>query len=201
MTFQFWVCLVFLFDFFLELLLAEDKKQYMKDRWFFLLISIPYLNLLQQYHGINLPADIMYYIRFIPLIRGGYSLSIVIGYVSRNRALSLMAQYVVILLTVVYISSLMFYYEEYNVNPDVKSYWDALYFTCTNVTTVGCYFPPVTAVGKIITVVLPLVSTLILPLFTVVVINSVKSFDTKFVHAGRRNNSSDNSDSNNTSDN
>lgn len=45
MTFQFWVCVVFLADFFIELIMSYDKKKYLKSRWFFFLISIPYLNI------------------------------------------------------------------------------------------------------------------------------------------------------------
>lgn len=179
MTFQFWVCMVFLFDFFVCLVLAPNKKAYLKSRWFFLLISIPYLNLLNLMSWIELSPHVLYFIRFIPLVRGGYSLSLVVGYISRNRALSILTQYVVILLTLVYISSLIFYYEEHVLNPNVTSYWDALYWACMNVTTVGCYFSAVTVMGKVISVILPTAGMLMLPLFTVWVIDGVKQFNSK----------------------
>lgn len=179
MVFQFWVCMVFLADFFLELFLVHDKKGYLKDRWFFFLVSIPYLNIINQMPGLELSEHVLYFIRFVPLVRGGYSLSMVVGYISRNRALSILAQYVVILLTIVYIASLIFYYEEHNVNPNVADYWDSLYWACMNVTTVGCYFSAVTPAGKVISVILPTAGMLMLPLFTVWVIDSVKQFNVK----------------------
>lgn len=176
MTFQFWVCMAFLADFFIELFLARDKKTYLKGRWFFFVISIPYLNIVNL-TDITLGHQVLFYVRFIPLIRGAYSLAMVMGYISHNRAVSLMSQYVAILLSLVYIFSLIFYYEEHQVNTNVKSFWDALYWAAMNVTTVGCYFSAVTPVGKIISVILPTAGMLMLPLFTVVVTAKVKAFD------------------------
>lgn len=177
MTFQFWVCIVFLLDFFIGLVLSHNRKAYIKSRWFFLVISIPYLNLLNLMSWVELSPEVLYFIRFIPLVRGCYSLSIVVGYISRNHALSILAQYGVVLLTIVYISSLIFYYEEHNINTNVVTYWDALYWVCMYVTTVGCSYSAITVVGKVISVVLPVTGMLIIPLFTVWVINSVKQFN------------------------
>lgn len=178
MEFQFWVCVVFLMSFFVDLVLVPDKKTYLKSRWFFFLISIPYLNIIHQMPELNMTESELYYIRFIPLVRGGYALSMVVGYISLNRAFSLLAQYLVILLTIVYIGSMIFYYEEHAVNPDVNSFWDALYWACMNVTTVGCYFSAMTPVGKVISIILPTMGMLMLPLFTVVIIDKVKAFST-----------------------
>lgn len=178
MMFQFWVCMVFLADFFIELSFANDKKKYLKSRWFFFLISIPYLNIINQYN-FQFPEDVIYYLRFVPLIRGAYSLSMVIGYISNNRAASLLSQYVAILAAATYILGLIFYYQEYQVNPDVNSFWDALYWAAMNMTTVGCYFAAVTPVGKIISIILPIMGMLMLPLFTVFVTDQVSALNAK----------------------
>lgn len=182
MTFQFWVCVAFMADFFIELFLAENKKSYLEGRWFFLIISIPYLNIINL-TDITLSNQVLFYIRFIPLMRGAYSLSMVMGYISHNRAVSLMSQYMAILLQLVYIFSLIFYYEEHPVNPNVKSFWDALYWSAMNVTTVGCYFSAITPIGKIISIILPISGTLMLPLFTVVITSKVKAFDVRMYGA------------------
>lgn len=176
MTFQFWVCVVFLADFFIELIMSYDKKKYLKSRWFFFLISIPYLNIVNL-TNIHLSPELLFYVRFVPLMRGAYSLAMVTGYISQNRATSLMTQYVAILLSMVYIMSLIFFYEEYGVNANVKTFWDALYWSAMNTTTVGCYFSAVTPIGKIISVILPTGGMLMLPLFTVFVTNKVKALD------------------------
>lgn len=175
MVFQFWVCVIFLADFFIELVLSKDKKAYLKHRWFFFLVSLPYLNIIN-HSNIVVPQDIIYYLRYVPLIRGAYSMSMVMGYISRNRAVSLMAQYVAILAASVYILALIFYYQEFGVNPDVQNFWDALYWATMNMTTVGCYFPAVTPPGKVISVILPILGMLMLPLFTVYVTDRVRHF-------------------------
>lgn len=178
MTFQFWVCVAFLLDFFIEFAYARNKKDYLKRRWFFFFISIPYLNLVNTFN-ITVPADILFFLRFIPLVRGANSLSMVIGYISTNRAASLMAQYTAILTALVYCLALIFYYEEYGLNPDVKSFWDALYWSAMNMTTVGCYFSAVTATGKVISVILPIGGMLMLPLFTAMVTSMVQNYDAR----------------------
>lgn len=176
MSFQLFVCVIFIADFFIELFLAENKKNYLKCRWFFLLISIPYLNIIN-FYNIHIPSDVVYYLRFVPLIRGAYSLALVLGYFSANRAVSLLTQYTAILAAAVYIMALLFYYQEYGVNTNVTNFWDALYWSAMNMTTVGCYFSAVTPVGKIISVILPILGMLMLPLFTVFITNKVTQFN------------------------
>ena len=46
MNFQLFVCVVFILDFFFELLIADDKWSYTKRRLVFLILSIPYLNII-----------------------------------------------------------------------------------------------------------------------------------------------------------
>lgn len=176
MTFQFWVCMIFLADFFLELSFAPDKRLYMRRRWFFLLISIPYLNIIEMF-GIQFTAQTLYFIRFIPLVRGAYSLAMVVGYFSSNRAFTILAQYAFILLALIYFMSLIFYYEEREVNPDVLSFWDAVYWAFLNVTTVGSDIQAVTFLGKIGTVLMAMSGMMMLPLFTVYITDRVKAFN------------------------
>ncbi len=173
MQFQLWVCILFLGDFFIGLVIAPDKGKYFKHKWFFLIISIPYLNIINQYN-ITFSADVLYYLRFVPLLRGAYALAMVMGYFSQNRAVSLLWQYIAILVSLVYCLALIFYYQEHSVNPDVKTFWDALYWAAMNMTTVGCYFHAVTYAGKIISVILPIGGMLILPVFTVFITDLVK---------------------------
>ncbi len=175
MNFQFWVCMVFLLDFLVQLAIAPDRQNYMRRRWFFLLISIPYLNIINQF-DIRFGAEALYYIRFVPLIRGAYTFMIVVGYVSTNRVFSLLTQYTVLLVSMVYFISLIFYFEERDVNSNINSYWDALYWACMDCTTVGCYINAETVVGKVLSVVLPVLGMMMLPLFTVFITSKVKGF-------------------------
>lgn len=116
MEFQFWVCIFFLADFFLEWIYSPEKLKYLRARWFFFFISIPYLNIVN-YWDIQLPQQALYYLRFIPLARGAYSLALVMGYISKNRATSLLWQYIALVGTLLYMLALLFYYEEHAINP------------------------------------------------------------------------------------
>ncbi len=176
MDFQFWVCMIFLLDFFTQLVLAKDRKKYFARRWFFLLISIPYLNIIEQFN-IQFTPEALYYIRFIPLVRGAYTFELVVGYISTNKAFSLMTQYAVLLISIVYFTSLIFFYEEKAVNSNINTYWDALYWACMDCSTVGSYINAVTVIGKVLSVVLPVLGMMMLPLFTVFVTSKVKEYN------------------------
>lgn len=166
MTFQFWVCVVFIIDFFVEMHYATNKWRYIGHRLLFLILSVPYLNIINQYH-IELTHDALYFVRFIPLARGALALGIVMGYLSKNAVTSLFISYLSIMLLVGYFCSLIFYQREAGVNPQVTSYWTALWWSAMNMSTVGCYINPMTVSGKIVAVILPVTGMIIFPLFTV----------------------------------
>lgn len=181
MTFQFWVCVVFIIDFFIGLAYAEDKWRYFRHRLVFLLLSIPYLNLISVM-DIHLSHDALYFVRFIPLARGALALSIVISYLSSNAVTSLFMSYLTIMILVGYFCSLIFYQREAGVNPQVNSYWTALWWSAMNMSTVGCDISPVTVSGKIVAVILPVSGMIIFPLFTVYLTDYV----TRSIKKGRR---------------
>lgn len=166
MVFQFWVCVVFIIDFFVEMVYAEKKWRYFKHRFLFLLLSIPMLNIINLM-DIKLGADAIYFVRFIPLARGALALAIVISYISNNAVTSLFMSYLTIMIFIAYFCSLIFYQREAGVNPQVTSYWEALWWAAMNMSTVGCNISPVTASGKIVAVILPITGMVIFPLFTV----------------------------------
>lgn len=182
MRFQFWVCVVFLIDFFLELAFAPDKKKYLAGRWFYFLISIPYLNIIRMY-DISFGPTALYFIRFIPLVRGAYSLATVVAYFSSNRAVSVLSTYCVILLSIVYFASLIFFQQERHINPGVKEYWDALWWAAMNVTTVGCSINPLTLAGKVSAVVLAMSGMMMLPLFTVYISAKINDYNKRNAHS------------------
>ena len=166
MTFQYWVCMVFILDFFIGLYYAPRKWSYFKRRFWFLILSIPVLNFVNMLH-ITLSPDMLYFARFLPMARGALALAIVVSYVSTNAVTSLFASYITIMLFIAYFCSLIFYQREAGVNPDVNTYWTALWWTMMNLSTVGCSISPVTVAGKIVAVVLPISGMIIFPLFTV----------------------------------
>lgn len=170
MTVQLWVCTFFMFDFLLELVLSPHKWQYLKSHFIFFLVSIPYLNIITYMH-VDFSSQAGYFLRFIPLVRSGYALAIVVGWFTRNRASSLLVSYLTMLLATVYFSSLLFFVIEHDVNPLVVHYTDALWWAFMDVTTVGSNIYAVTATGKILSVVLAALGMMMFPIFTVYVTN------------------------------
>lgn len=172
MQFQFWACMFFILDFFVGLWYADNRWRFFRHRLVFLLLSIPYLNIINLMN-IHLSPDALYFVRFIPLARGALAVSIVIGYLSSNAINSLFSSYLVIMLMMVYFCSLIFFQREHGVNPQVNTYWTALWWSAMNMSTVGCNISPVTIAGKIVAVILPVAGMVIFPLFTVYLTNYV----------------------------
>ena len=167
---QFWVCVVFLFDFFVEFFMAKRKWHYIWTRFFFFLVSIPY-NSIISFYGWTFDPQITYSLHYIPLIRGGYAMSIVVSWFTYNRATGLFISYLATLLFTIYFASLAFYVFEHHVNPLVLNYYDALWWAFMDATTVGSNIEAVTPVGRILSVLLAALGMMMFPIFTVYVTN------------------------------
>lgn len=173
MKIQLWICLFFLFDFFFELVLSKNKLHYLRTHFIFFLVAIPYQNIISYYH-LEFSPEINYFIRFIPLVRGGYALAIVVGWLSYNRASGLFISYITMLFATVYFSSLIFYVLETKVNPLVTNYGDALWWAFMDVTTVGSNIIAVTVTGRVLSVLLAALGMMMFPIFTVYVTSLVQ---------------------------
>lgn len=189
-------------DFLYRFYLSERKRRFLWRNFIFLLVSIPFLNI-AKYSPATIPDDIYYLIRLMPLVRGGYGLAIMVGWLTRNRITNLMVSYVVSLLALIYFSTLIFFQLERGVNPDVTNYTTAIWWAFMNVTTVGANVFAVTSLGKILTVVLASAGMMVFPIFTVFITNKFQShFMAQTQHHERMGNegSPDLSDSNNLND-
>lgn len=175
MVFQFWVCLVFITDFFIRLYLADNRWKFFRRYFLFLLISIPYLNIIMQF-SITLTDQQLYFIRFIPLARAAYALAIVLSFISHNRIVGLFTAYMSVMLLVVYFASLIFLEREEPVNPAITGYWTSLWWCALETTTIGAPINPVTPVGKILAAILSGMGMMMFPLFTVYLTNMVKRY-------------------------
>lgn len=168
MRFQLVVCLVFIADFFIELGLtpAGGRASFWRRRWLFLLLSVPYLNIIGQYN-IPMSPDVLYFIRFVPLARGVLALVIVLEYIVANRITGMFFSYLSILVLTIYFAALIFYEREQPVNPGVTSFFDALWWCLMQATTMGSALMPVTVAGKILSFVVSFMGLIMFPLFTV----------------------------------
>lgn len=170
MKVQLWICVVFLADFFIEYFLSPDKKHYLATRFIFFLVSVPY-NAIISHYGWEFSPMLTYCIRYIPLIRGGYAMSIVVSWFTYNKATGLFISYLMTLLFTIYFSSLAFFLFEKGINPLVKTYGDAVWWAFMDATTVGSNIVAVTTVGKVLSVLLAAVGMMMFPIFTVYVTN------------------------------
>ena len=173
MKVQLWICILFLFDFILELFLSKDKLRYFGTHFLFLLVAIPYQNIIA-YMGWTFSPEITYMLRFIPLVRGGYAMAIVVGWLTYNKASSLFISYLTMLLATVYFDSLAFFVMEHKVNPLVVGYGDALWWAFMDVTTVGSNISAITVTGRVLSVVLAALGMMMFPIFTVYVTSLVQ---------------------------
>ena len=115
----------------------------------------------------DISSETMYFIRFMPLARGALALSVAIRYITTNRLTGLFYSYIIILLAIIYFASLIMLQYEQPVNPQIPDYRTALWWASMNATTIGSYINPVTAVGKVLAVILAAMGMILFPLFTV----------------------------------
>lgn len=169
---QFYICIFFILDVILEWCLSSNKRKYVYSHLFFMLISIPYLNIITWFK-IGIPCETEYILRFVPLIRAAYVLAIITKVLSNDKISNMMTAYLIMLLSTVYFSGLLFFIEEHYINPDINSLWSALWWAFMDVTTVGCNINAITPTGKILAVILSAKGLVLFPVFTIYVTNAV----------------------------
>lgn len=171
---QFWICMMLLVLFFIEVYHAENSWQYFGRHFLFLLLIIPYLTLFDWW-GVELPAQTEYLFRFLPLVRGYVAFTVIAYGLLHDLASGLLITYIVVLFSFIYYCSLIFYVLEVNVNPMLHSFWDSLWYSCMTATTAGCNISAMTTVGKIISVLLALAGMMLLPVFTVYLTDLIRT--------------------------
>lgn len=178
MKYQYYVCLVFLLEYLYRFITSKHKLRFFIVSFPFLFIAIPYLNLIEQYN-ITVSHELLTYICFIPIVRGIVALVMVVNYLSENLASTVFVSYIIVLVPFIYMSGLIFYVAEKAVNPDIKNFWNALWWAGMNASTVGCYINPVTPMGKVLSLLLSLVGLIMFPLFTVYFGQMVTAYNNK----------------------
>ena len=178
LSFQLAVCKVFIASLVVDFFISQHKLRFIVRNLFFFLVSIPYLNIIYGL-GLTVSENVYTYIRFVPLVRSAFALSMVVGYLSKNRLTSLFWSYVTVLLACIYFSSLIFYCVESPVNTAVDNFETVIWCAFMNVITLGAPVEPVTIVGRWIYVFLGFLGITIMPSLTVYVGNVIKSLPKK----------------------
>lgn len=182
MHFQFWVCILFLFDILAEWCLARGKWKYFCTHLLFIIVSIPYLNILQ-WADIAVAPRIMYLIKLVPLFRAGYVLAMVSETFTSRKSLSMLWVYITWVAVSVYFAAMMFFVEEHYVNPQVDTFWTATWWAFLEMTTCGTNIPALTPTGKVLGVILSVEGLILFPVFTVYITNAVLKISKSQSHA------------------
>lgn len=169
---QFWCCLFFIADVLIEMLFSTKKLHYLRSHILFLLISVPYLNIIHHF-GIPVDPHIQYLLKFVPMIRAAYVFTIVTGATTSSKWIkNMLVTYMIVLIVGVYFCSLTFFVAEKGVNPGVPDYWSSLQWSIMSLTTAGCSIHAMTLTGRVLGVVLSAVGLIFFPIFTVFLTNN-----------------------------
>lgn len=167
------VCMIFITDFVVQMMLSSNPQRYFRRNLLLLLVSIPYLNMLE-WGGVLLPKWAYILLKCLPLVRGGAGIYGLIKYITPTRVSAILWSYVALIVIVTYLAALVFYAYEEVVNHAVDSFGTALWWAGLNVTTVGAPLFAVTPIGKSLTVLLPGLGMVLFPLLTVYVTHLVQ---------------------------
>jgi voltage-gated potassium channel len=165
---MFGVCIIFMVDFFALMAHSPHPWRFLLKNGVVLLLSIPYHTLLVWFNvAVNHNSEMM--LSGIVMLRAVMALYITLRWLIARRTTRLLWAYIATVVVCTYFSALFFYEYEAPVNSAVHGFGDALWWACMNMTTVGAEIFPVTAIGKTICVVLPIIGMAMFPIFTVYV--------------------------------
>ena len=172
---QFAVCIIFMSDFLFSLYYYKRRATLSEARrhraWLdvlFLLISLPYLNVLDWLH-LTPGREITMLVATLPIIRSYIVMGMVVQWMLDGAVAKIFGAYVLTIVGVTYLAALMFYDYEIDVNDELRNFGNALWWSAMNATTVGSSIIPVTIAGKFLSVLLPVIGMMFFPIFTIYV--------------------------------
>lgn len=169
---QLWICLLFIVDILVEVAMSSRPLRSLLVNLPFLVVCIPYISILEMLQ-ISISGQLLFLFRFIPLIRAAGVFAIITGFVTRNKVSSVFRAYIVMLMTLIYFASLMFFVLEHGINSGVSTYGRALWWAIMNMTTTGSNISEYTQLGKIMAIGLSGAGLILVPLLTVYITNVV----------------------------
>ncbi len=160
------VCSTYITKFIYDMSAAIDKRRFFVNRLPILLLSIPYLAIAMAL-GLKLGHNYSLVLGLLPIVRAIISFyRLFMRLVSAQSIDKILMAYLMVTVLFSYIAALIFYDCEAHVNPNLHGLGNAIWWALMGLTTVGASIYPVTTVGKILSVILPLLGMMLLPLFT-----------------------------------
>ena len=109
----------------------------------------------------------------LPMIRAAFVLAMITGALTQSRAMSTFYVYLIWVIVSLFFASLMFFEGEHYINPQVDTFWTALWWACMSMSTAGCNITPVTTTGTVLEVFLSAEGMMLIPVFTVYITKAV----------------------------
>lgn len=167
---QFFVCIIFIFDFTHALFISKGSYRHNMLNVLFLLISIPYLNICE-WMNCSPHRAFAVILSALPLLRAFVAMGVVVQLMIDGKAKRIFGAYIFTVVVFTYLAALIFYDYEIGKNTRLQGFGNALWWAWMNVTTVGAAIFPVTAIGKMLAVILPALGMMFFPIFTIYVTN------------------------------
>lgn len=168
---QFGVCVLFLLDLLVRWIMAERKVLFFFRNLIVLAICIPYLNILEWSHMAP-GRELGMIIGLMPLARAILSVVFVVHWLVNGGIRRLLTAYLLVMVIFTYLAALVFYDFEASLNPTLDGFGNAMWWAWTNLLTVGSPIEARTVVGKVLTVLLPMMGAALLPIFTTYVVQA-----------------------------
>jgi voltage-gated potassium channel len=157
------ICIIFLVDFGIRFKNANNKLVFMKWGWIDLVASIPFLDIFRAGRLLRL-------IRLLRIFRALKSTKLIFEHVNRNKKQSALTSVALLSFVVVIFSSIAILEFETEVNSNIKTAEDAIWWSYVTITTVGYGDKfPVTSEGRIIGAILMTTGVGIFGTFTALV--------------------------------
>lgn len=166
MRIGFWTCIFFQGEIVIEALIGPHTRRKFIRLGIFFIICCPLLSILHHYN-VQMSAEVEYLLRFVPLVRAAAVLASMWGQMTTSWVNGMFRGYITLLVSTLYILSLLFFVEEYHINPQIQSFWDTLWYAVMQMTTCGSNINPVTPAGKAIGIILSAEGLILFPVFTV----------------------------------
>ena len=157
------ICIIFLVDFAIRFKKANNKLVFMKWGWIDLISSIPYIDFLRAGRVLRL-------IRLIRVFRAFKATKLIFEHINKNKKQSALTSVALISFLMVIFSSIAILQFEKDVNSNIKTAEDAIWWSYVTITTVGYGDKfPITTEGRVIGAVLMTMGVGIFGTFTALV--------------------------------